>query len=111
MLDVAGGAGVLRSLDGALRAAGQDLANTVSKILGPGESAESSATDVEISDRRALEIWQKHWVAREGHVGELGDEQGDCAKHDEHWHPPYFDPSALVEALDVVAKKLALGLN
>ena len=111
LLAVAGGAGVLRSLDGALRAADRDLADTVSKILAPDASAESSATDVDTSDRRALEIWREQWAAWEGHVAELGDEQGDYANHDEHWHPPYFDPYALAEDLDVVAAKLLPGLD
>jgi hypothetical protein len=111
LLDVAGGTGVLRSLDGALRAADRDLADAVSKILAPDEPADSSTTDVETSDRRALEIWHEHWAAWEGHVAELGDEQGAYANHDEHWHPPYFDPSALAEDLDGVAMKLAPGLN
>jgi hypothetical protein len=41
----------------------------------------------------------------------LTDEEGDYANHDEHWHPPYFDPYALAEDLDVVAVKLAPGLD
>lgn len=111
LLDMAGGVGVLRSLDGALRAADPDLADTVSKILAGDELADSSATDVETSDRRALEIWHEHWAAWKSHVAELGDEQGVYANHDEHWHPPYFDPYALAEDLDGVAAKLAPGLD
>ena len=38
-------------------------------------------------------------------------QSGDYANHDEHWHPPYFDPYALAEDLDVVAVKLAPGLD
>ena len=68
LLEVAGGAGVLRSLDGALRAADRDLADAVSKILAPDQPAASSTTAVETSDRRALEIWHEHWAAWEGHV-------------------------------------------
>jgi hypothetical protein len=111
LLDMAGGVGVLRSLDGALRAADPDIADTVSKILAGDELADSSATDVETSDRRALEIWHEHWAAWKSHVAELGDEQGVYANHDEHWHPPYFDPYALAEDLDGVAAKLAPGLD
>jgi len=111
LLNVAGEAGALRSLDGRLRAVDPDLANTVRRILAFGESAEFPAAESETSDRRALEIWREHWAVWESHVAELGDDQGDYANHDEHWHPPYFDPYALANDLEAAIGKLAPDLD
>lgn len=111
LLNVAGEAGVLRRLDSALRAADPDLANTVGRILAASESAEPPTTEIKPSDGRALQIWREHWAAWEGHVAELGNDEGDYANDDEHWHPPYFDPSALADDLERVAAKLAPDLD
>lgn len=104
LLDTVVTAGVLPQLDPLLRSADPDMADTVRRFLDAGASP---ATEIATSDRRARELWQQTWSRWESCVGELGDDTGDYANHDEHWHPPYFEVYALAEDLDAVALALS----
>ena len=96
-------AGVLASLDGKLRAADPDLADTVRRFIADEPSTQAV---VAISDQKALETWNDFWGDWESHLSELGDAEGAYANHEEHWHPPYFDPTALTDDLEKDAGRL-----
>ena len=59
-----------------------------------------------MSTQKALETWNELWGQWEGHVSEVGDEKGEYAVHDDEWHPPYFDPTALSDDLEKVAQPM-----
>ncbi len=103
LLTVVTEAGLLSSLDAKLRAADPDLADTVRRFIADQPSTQAVAT---ISDQKALETWNDFWGDWESHISELGDAEGAYANQEEHWHPPYFDPTALTDDLEKDAGRL-----
>ena len=103
LLDVVAATGHWRAVDQQLRAADPDLADTVQRILGeagpPSEALPSS--------HKILEIWSGLWAIWEDHVSRVGEEEGPYVNQDEHWHPPYFDQSALAADLEKAADQLS----
>jgi hypothetical protein len=89
-------------LDGKLRAVDPDLADTVRRFATDQPAKPAAA----ISDQKTLEIWSNFWSDWESHISELGDAEGTYADHEEHWHPPYFDPTALTDDLEQDAGRL-----
>ena len=102
LLEVAAEAGQLGALDDALRAADQDLADTVRRVL----DAPSTETGSTPSSQRTIEIWSELWGSWESHVAELEDHEGTYVNHEEHWHPPYLDHGAFEEDLEEDANRL-----
>lgn len=98
LLGVIADAGLLARLDARLRAADPDLADTIRRLLDTKTSAQAELT---LSGQKTLETWSGLWGEWQDHVSELGDEKGNYVNHEEHWHPPYFDSSALEEDLEV----------
>ncbi len=103
LLDVVAAAGHLQAADDELRAADPDLADTVRRILDEPRTQSGA----EASSRKTVEIWNNLWESWADPVAEVGDEEGRYVNHEEHWHPPYFDPSALADDLEEAADKLA----
>lgn len=100
LLGVVTEAGFLAGLDDRLRAADPDLADTIRRLLAAVPAAQSRVTP---SDQKARETWDDLWGKWQDCVSELGDEHGAYANHEEHWHPPYFDPYALSDDLEKAA--------
>ncbi|MBI2928500.1 MAG: hypothetical protein HYY24_22760 [Verrucomicrobia bacterium] len=96
-------AGLLAGLDEKLRAADPDLADTVRRFIADQPSTQAVAT---ISDQKALETWNDFWGDWDSHISELGDAEGAYANQEEHWHPPYFDATALTDDLEKDAGRL-----
>jgi len=95
--------GLLAGLDEQLRTADPDLADTVRRFLAAETSPQPAVAP---SDQKALEVWNDLWSDWETHLSELGDAEGKYANHEEHWHPPYFDPTALTDDLEDVARQM-----
>ncbi len=94
--------GLLAGLDEKLRAADPDLADTVRRFLAAETSTQAAAP----SDQKALESWNDFWGDWESHISELGDAEGAYANQEEHWHPPYFDSTALTDDLEKDGQRL-----
>jgi hypothetical protein len=103
LLDAAAEAGQLRELCERLRSADPDLATTVRGILDEPSTPSGAAP----SCQKTIEIWNGLWASWANHVAQVGEEKGPYANHVEHWHPPYFDHSALAADLEEDADKLS----
>jgi len=101
-------AGLLPGLDDKLRAIDPDLADTVLRLIAAEPSPPTSAVP---SDQKVRDVWRELWRCWTGHVTELGDAEGDYANHEEHWHPPYFDSTALADDLEKAAGQMLPWLD
>ena len=95
LLDVVTRTGALDKLDEPLRTIDPDLAQTVRALIGSSESASAASPQARVSDQKALETWNELWGEWEGHVSEVGDEEGEYAVREPEWDPPYFDSDGL----------------
>lgn len=103
LLNVVAEAGHLRAVDDRLRAVDPDLADTVCRILDePGPQSEAVP-----SSQKTIEIWDNLWASWTDHIAEVGEEEGPYVNHEEHWHPPYFDQTALTDDLEEAAGQLS----
>lgn len=103
LLDVVAGAGHLQAADDRLRAVDPDLADTVRRVLDEPRTQSETAP----SSQKTIEIWNGLWASWADHIAEVGEEEGPYVNHEEHWHPPYFDQTALANDLEKVAEQLS----
>ena len=106
LLDVLVGAGDPLRLSEELRILDSDLADTVQRLVGEADTVAAKDSDAAVSKQKLLEIWDDLWGRWNDHVCEVGDEDGAYAIKDEDWDPPYFDPTALSEDLERIAKEM-----
>ena len=106
LLDVLVGAGDPLRLSEELRILDSDLADTVQRLVGEADTVAAKDSDAAVSKQKLLEIWDDLWGRWNDHVCEVGDEDGEYAIKDEDWDPPYFDPTALSEDLERIAKEM-----
>ena len=99
------------NLDGSLRKIDPDLAQTVRALIGSAESASAASPQARVSDQKALETWNELWGEWEGHVSEVGDEEGEYAVREPEWDPPYFDSTALAGDLEKIAQHMTEWLD
>ncbi len=104
LLDVLAGTHTLLRLPEELRTLDSDLADTVQKLVGEAETVPSKSSDAAVSKQKLLVMWDDLWGRWNDHVCEVGDEEGDYAIKDRDWEPPYFDPTALADDLEQIAK-------
>jgi hypothetical protein len=106
LLDVLADTGVLLRLPEQLRAVDSDLADTVQRLVGQADISATNNPDEAVSKGKLLEIWYDLWGRWNSHVCEVGDEEGDYVIKDADWEPPYFDPTALADDLEKIAKEM-----
>ena len=102
LLEVVGEAGYLDAVKEKLRLTDPDLADAVQRILA-SPSSQSAQTP---SAGKTVETWDGLWAAWSNCIAEVGEEEGPYVNHEEHWHPPYFDQSALEDDLENAATRL-----
>ena len=106
LLDVLVGAGDPLRLPEELRILDSDLADTVQRLVGEADTVAAKDSDAAVSKQKLLEIWDDLWGRWNDHVCEVGDEDGEYAIKDRDWDPPYFDPTALSDDLERIAKEM-----
>jgi len=106
LLDVLVGAGALLRLPEELRTLDPDLADTVQRLVGEADAVAANDSDAAVSNQKLLEIWTELWERWNSHVLEVGDEEGEYAIKERDWEPPYFDPTALSEDLEKIAREM-----
>jgi hypothetical protein len=111
LLDVVTSTGALEKLDEPLQAIDPDLAQTVRALISSAESASAASPQAKMSDQKALETWNELWGEWEGHVSEVGDEDGEYAVREPEWDPPYFDSAALANDLEKIAEQMIEWLD
>ena len=106
LLDVLADTGALLRLPEELHAVDSDLADTVQRLVGKAEISAMNNPDEAISKRKLLETWYDLWERWNSHVCEVGDEEGEYVIKDADWEQPYFDPTALADDLEKIAKEM-----
>jgi len=106
LLDILADTGALLRLPEELRAVDSDLADTVQRLVGKADISAMNSPDEVVSNRKLLETWYDLWGRWNSHVCEVGDEEGDYVIKDADWEPPYFDPTALADDLEKIAKEM-----
>ena len=106
LLDILADTGALLRLPEELRAVDSDLADIVQRLVGKADVSAMNSPDEVVSNRKLLETWYHLCGRWNSHVCEVGDEEGDYVIKDADWEPPYFDPTALADDLEKIAKEM-----
>lgn len=85
-----------------------DTRQTVQHILSPPQPPDDAETTPAkpISTAKLEQGWYNLWDEWDGIVDEAAQEDGEYMIQDEHWEPPYFDPSAFIYDLEQVAARM-----
>ncbi len=93
------------SLEIVLHRLPSDTRQTLQQLLTssppPAVKAEKPASLAKLA-----QTWSELWGQWHDLVSEATDEEGKYIEQEEHWEPPYFDDSALVEDLEALAEQM-----
>ena len=87
---------------------GPETAAALGPVLAPPpKSARSPKRAIRVASKGKLgQEWDRLWEEWAAVIEESGEEEGKYLQQDDHWEPPYLDPSSISTDLEAIASRM-----